>query len=160
MPPREKLKEYQGILFDPETGKSYYSAREGELPQETRYTFERATWTGPFRMEIPWPWLNPISFATTPTALDVYGRCVDAIAVLNRANSLHLAVMLDEEPKYLGPFTRTIERQIVVLRAGDPLENFSAGQIAGNIIRRGEAEAMKTWVAEVLHAYRNRRREE
>ena len=59
----DRLKEYNGIYFDPETGMTYRS--DGS---NTGYTFERATWTGPFGLLFSWPWLNPIAFATRETA--------------------------------------------------------------------------------------------
>ena len=138
----EKLAElpvYFGLSFDPATGKTYNS--DGV---DTGFTFERATWTGPFRMDIPWPWLNPISFATHDTGVKV-------LHFARNSAPTHLSVTLDEQPKNLGPFTRTIERQITVSN-GATEENFSAGWMASSIIRHGEKRAAEFWLAELKQA--------
>lgn len=134
-----ELPEYQGIFFDPATGKTYLS--DGT---ETGFTFERARWTGPFGLHFSWPWLNPISFATHETAVKV---CAFARAALPP----HLSVEIDEERKDLGPFTRTVERLIVVKGAGRE-ESFSAGMLANSIIRHGVPTATLYFQAEVRRA--------
>ena len=63
----------------------------------------------------------------------------------------HLIVEIDEENKDLGPFTRTIERLIVVKGASRE-ESFSAGLLANSIIRHGMPTATKYFQAEVRQA--------
>jgi hypothetical protein len=106
----------------------------------TGFTFERARWTGPFGLHFSWPFLNPLGFATHETA----------VKILNWARSFApptLTVALDETQKNLGPFTRTVERQIVV-SDGTQAEVFSAGLLANSIIRNGEARAAESFKAE------------
>jgi hypothetical protein len=134
-----EMPQYFGLYFDPETGMTY----TGDGTQ-TGYTFERATWTGPFGLHFNWPWLNPISFATKETGVKVL-RFARGVAPQS------LAVSLDETSKTVGPFTRTIERSIVVSN-GDTEENFSAGWLASSIIRHGETMARKLWLAELKQA--------
>ncbi len=120
------LPNYSGILFDPQTGKTYR-----EDGSDTGFTFERARWTGPFGIDFSWPWLNPISFATAASAQRV-------LAWARAIAPATLAVTLDERVNIVGPFTRTIERLIVVTDLGDRSESFSAGWLANSIIRHGE----------------------
>ena len=131
--------EFSGIFFDPATGKSYLA--DGT---DTGYTFERARWTGPFGLHFAWPWLNPVAFATHDTAVKVLGFARAALQP-------HLSVDIDEEKKDLGPFTRTIERMIVVKGAGRE-ESFSAGWLANSIIRHGLQTAGKYFQSEVRQA--------
>jgi hypothetical protein len=138
----EKLAElpvYFGISIDPETGKSYTG--DGV---ETGFTFERATWTGPFGLVINWPRLNPISFATHDTGEKV-------LQFAKQAVPRDLRVSLDESQRVVGPFTRTVERLIVVSN-GQTEENFSAGWMASSIIRHGEKRAAELWAAELKQA--------
>ena len=133
------LPEYGGLYFDPDTGKMYR-----EDGTDTTFTFERATWTGPFGVQFQWPWLNPIGFATRETAL----RALDFVKSILPDK---LAVTLDEVNRITGPFTRTVERQIVVFD-GDLEQSFSAGWIANSLIRNGEQRATEYFRAEVRRA--------
>ncbi len=129
------LSNYSGIYFDPETGKTYR-----EDGTDTGYTFERARWTGPFGITA-WPWLNPISFATADTA----NRVLEWARAIAPAP---LAVTLDDRNNILGPFTRTVERLIVITDLGGKAESFSAGWLANSIIRHGERTAAAYFQAE------------
>ncbi|MCC6587716.1 MAG: hypothetical protein IT168_13560 [Bryobacterales bacterium] len=134
-----ELPDYSGIFFDPDTGKSYLA--DGT---DTGFTFERARWTGPWNLHFSWPFLNPISFATHETGLKV----------LNFARQVvpsHMSVELDESQKVVGPFSRTIERLIVV-KSGSTEESFSAGMLANSIIRNGEKNAKTYFAAELRYA--------
>jgi hypothetical protein len=138
----EKLAElpvYFGLHFDPATGKTYTG--DGV---DTGFTFERATWSGPFGLAINWPWLNPISFATHETAVKV-------LEFARKAAPVNLLVNLDETQRVVGPFTRTVERHIVVSN-GMTEESFSAGWMASSIIRHGEQRAAVLWTAELKHS--------
>ena len=129
------LPEYHGLFFDPETGKMYR-----EDGTDTGFTFERARWTGPFGLHLNWPFLNPIGFATHETS----------IKILNWAQSFappSLTIHLDEERKDLGPFTRTVERTIVVSDSSRK-EQYSAGLLANSVIRNGWDRAAESWKAE------------
>ena len=128
-----------GLYFDPSSGKTYT-----EDGTETGFTFERATWTGPFGLHFNWPWLNPISFATKETGVRV-------LQFARGAAPKTLAVSLDETNRIVGPFTRTVERSIVVSSGGTE-ETFSAGWMASSIIRHGEKRAGELWLAELKHA--------
>ena len=129
------LREYSGIFFDPATGKTYRT--DGA---DTGYTFENARWAGPFGMHLTWPWLNPIGFATAETA--------DRILAWARSIAPPtLRVTLDDTQNIMGPFTRTIERRIVV-SDGANSEQFSAGWLANSIIRNGEMLAARSFQAE------------
>lgn len=130
-----ELPEYWGIYFDPATGMTYR-----EDGSETGYTFERARWTGPFGIDLNWPFLNPLGFATHDTG----------VKVLNWARSFApptLTISLDETKKWMGPFSRTIERLIVV-SDGSTEETFSAGLLANSIIRHGADRAAELFKAE------------
>lgn len=134
-----ELPDYSGIFFDPDTGKSYLA--DGT---DTGFTFERARWTGPWNLHFSWPFLNPISFATHETGLKV----------LNFARQVvpsHMSVELDESQKVVGPFSRTIERLIVV-KSGSTEESFSAGMLANSIIRNGEKNAKTYFATELRYA--------
>ncbi len=130
-----ELPEYSGLFFDPETGHMYR-----EDGADTGFTFERARWSGPFNIIISWPWLNPISFATHDTAVKVlqFGRTLAPAGV---------TLSLDEAKKDLGPFSRTVERLIIV-SDGSHEESYSAGWVANSIIRNGETRAAESWKAE------------
>ncbi|MEZ5357030.1 MAG: hypothetical protein R2762_30690 [Bryobacteraceae bacterium] len=130
-----KLPEYWGLYFDRATGMTYRS--DGT---ETGWTFESATWTGPFGFHFQWPWLNPLGFATHETAMKVL-----AFAKSFAPPSLRLE--MDEERKDLGPFYRTVERTLVVTD-GARTEQFAAGWIANSIIRNGERAAAESLRAE------------
>lgn len=132
----EDLREYSGLFFDPATGKMYLS--DGT---DTGYTFENARWAGPFGMHLTWPWLNPIGFATHATAERILSWCR---SIAPRG----LSAMLDESQNVLGPFYRTIERRIVVT-SGERREEFAAGWLANSIIRNGETQAARSWIAEL-----------
>ncbi|MBM3795122.1 MAG: hypothetical protein FJW31_13870 [Acidobacteria bacterium] len=129
-----ELREYSGIFFDPATGKSYRD--DGT---DTGYTFENARWTGPFGMHLTWPWLNPIGFATAETATRI-------LAWARSIAPSTLTVTLDDSQNIMGPFTRTIERRIVV-SDGANSEQFSAGWLANSIIRNGETLAARSFQA-------------
>ncbi|MBK5293960.1 MAG: hypothetical protein JJE04_20080 [Acidobacteriia bacterium] len=133
------LPNYNGILFDPSTGKTY--TEEGV---DTGFTFEVASWTGPFGLHYSWPWLNPISFATRDTALKVLQFAKNAVP--------RISVVMDEEKRVTGPFTRTVERSIVV-SDGATEETFSAGMLANSIIRNGEKYASVLFQAEIRAAH-------
>ena len=132
------LPNYHGIYFDPATGKTYR-----EDGTDTGFTFEHPTWTGPFGLHFQWPWLNPLTFASYETA----------IKVLHFVRGLlpKVSVSLDEENRISGPFTRTVERLIVV-SDGHTEESFNAGLLANSIIRVGEKLAAQSFLAEVKHA--------
>jgi hypothetical protein len=131
----KRLPEYWGLYFDRATGMTYRS--DGT---ETGWTFENATWTGPFGFHFQWPWLNPLGFASHETGLRVleFARSIAPPA-------LHLSI--DDERKDLGPFYRTVERMLVVTD-GMRTESFSAGLIANSIIRNGEQAAAVSVKAE------------
>ena len=131
-----ELTDYYGIYFDPDTGKTYLA--DGT---DTGFTFERARWTGPWGLHLAWPFLNPISFATHETAL----KALDFVRSIVPS---HFSVDLDESQKIVGPFSRTIERLIVVT-AGTTEESFSAGLIANSIIRQGQSNAAVYFAAEL-----------
>lgn len=133
------LQEFNGLYFDPETGKTYR-----EDGTETGYTFERARWTGPYGLHFAWPYLNPFSFATHDTGVKMTDF---AKSVLPKS----LSVRLDEEKKDLGPFTRTVER-LVVVSNGVKTESFSAGMLANSVIRNGAQWAGMSFVTEVKQA--------
>jgi hypothetical protein len=130
---------YGGLYFDPDTGKTYR-----EDGTDTTYTFERATWTGLFGWHFSWPWLNPFGFATRETAL----RMLDFVRTVAPEK---FAVTMDETNRITGPFTRTVERQIVV-SDGETEESFSAGWLANSIIRNGEPQAAEQFRAELRRA--------
>ncbi len=130
------LPAYSGLFYDPDTGMTYK-----EDGTETGFTFERATWTGPFGIHFQWPWLNPIGFATRETGRKVLAFCKGAAPK-------GLAVNLDESNRIVGPFTRTIERLIVVTD-GDKEESYSAGWLAHSLIRNGEQRAATHWLDEL-----------
>ncbi|MBM3736985.1 MAG: hypothetical protein FJW39_14485 [Acidobacteria bacterium] len=135
----EKLPMYGGFYYDPATGKLYW-----EDGRDTTFTFERATWTGPFGIHFSWPWLNPIGFATRETALRVLNFCRGALPE-------KLSVTLDESDRIVGPFSRTVERTIVV-SDGSREENYSAGWLANSIIRNGNEQAARMFRSEVRGA--------
>ena len=130
------LPNYGGIYFDPATGKSYR-----EDGSDTGFTFEHARWTGPFGFNFAWPWLNPISFATADTATKV-------LAWARAIAPATLAITIDDRMNIVGPFTRTVERLIVVTDIGNNSESFSAGWLASSIIRHGERTAAGYFQAE------------
>ena len=134
-----QLPVYFGLYYDSSSGKTYT-----EDGAETGFTFERASWTGPFGLHLNCPWLNPISFATHQTGARV-------LQFARGVAPKSLAVSLDETSKTVGPFTRTIERSIVVSN-GDAGESFSAGWMASSIIRHGEKRAGELWLAELKQA--------
>jgi hypothetical protein len=131
----QELPEYNGLFFDPDTGHMYREDGTG-----TGFTFERARWTGPFNLHFSWPWLNPIAFATHETAMKIlqFGHAIAPPSV---------TMELDEARKDLGPFTRTVERLIVVSN-GTRSESYSAGWLANSIIRNGDKAAAESWKAE------------
>jgi hypothetical protein len=132
------LPNFNGLLFDPETGKAYL-----EDGTDTGITLERAKWTGPFNIHLDWPYLNPVSFATHETALKVLEFCKLALP----ANS-GITVAIDEEKKNMGPFTRTIER-LIVATSSSKTEQFSAGWLARGIAVNGPVYQAKSWLAEL-----------
>lgn len=130
-----KLSNYYGIYFDPATGKSYR-----EDGSDTGFTFEAARWSGPFGLHLSFPWLNPFSFATEETARKILAW---ALAIAPK----EITVTLDESQNILGPFTRTLERRLIVSDGGKQ-EQFSAGMLANSIIRNGEQIAANSFMAE------------
>jgi hypothetical protein len=135
-----KLTDYSGIFFDRSTGKTYR-----EDGTDTGWTFERATWTGPFGLHLTWPWLNPISFATAETAERI-------LAWARRVAHPSFTVDLDDRQTVIGPFTRTVERLIVVTDKSGRSEQFSAGWLANSFIRHGEKLATQYFLAELWNA--------
>ena len=133
------MRDLNGLFFDAATGKMY--KEDGSF---TGFTFERATWTGPFGLAIPWPWLNPLSFATAETAKKIRD-IVETWLVTQPMNFIGWKVTVDEQ-KVTGPFTRTLERQIVVEKFGVS-EQYSAGELANSIMRQGEEVAKKQFFA-------------
>lgn len=91
-------------------------------------------------MHLTWPWLNPIGFASAETAARI-------LAWARSIAPPTLTVTLDDTQNILGPFTRTIERRIVV-SDGANSEQFSAGWLANSIIRNGETLAARSFQAE------------
>ncbi|MEZ5404132.1 MAG: hypothetical protein R2729_30915 [Bryobacteraceae bacterium] len=130
-----RLPQYWGLYFDRSTGMTYHS--DGT---PTGWTFENATWSGPFNFHFQWPFLNPLGFATHETAVKV-------LAFAKSFAPPSLQVWLDEEQKDLGPFYRTVERQLVVSDGGRT-EQFGCGWIANSIIRNGEKAAAVSMKAE------------
>lgn len=130
-----KLSNYYGIYFDPSTGRSYR-----EDGTDTGFTFEAARWTGPFGLHLTWPWLNPFSFATEETAKKILAW---ARAFAPRG----ITITLDDSQNIVGPFTRTIERRLIVSDGGKE-EQYSAGMLANSIIRNGEQYAANSFKAE------------
>jgi hypothetical protein len=133
-----ELPEYHGIFFDARTGKTYT-----EDGRETGFTFEDARWTGPFGLHFFWPKLNPLGFATKETGLKVLHWATNLLP--------GLSVSLDEADRVAGPFTRTVERMIVV-SDGSAQEAFNAGWLANSIIRNGQKQAGVSFLAEVRQA--------
>lgn len=131
----ESLPNYWGIYYDAATGMTYR-----EDGSATGFTFEHAKWTGPFGLHFNWPFLNPLGFATAETAEKVLGWARSFAPA-------SLELRIDDERKDLGPFTRTVERQIVV-SDGAREESFSAGFLANSIIRNGEKAAADSFKAE------------
>jgi len=136
------MREIQGLLFDEQTGKAYLPVEGGE-PIDTGFTFENPVWTGPFGLHLFWPNLNPWLFATRETAAAVLAMVQERFA---HEAGLHIG--LDETDKIVGPFTRTLERNIVISR-GEASENFNVGLIATGIIRNGPQAAMAGLRAEM-----------
>ena len=149
------MRNFNGILFDQETGKTYFSRWEDATPQDTGFTFERASWTGPrqwaplvgvfnfFGNNVTGA-LNPLLFATIETALTVR-------AWANRLLKDGLTAEIDETDRIVGPVSRTTERLSVVSR-GDSKQDFNAGNLAVSIIRHGENAASVYFLAEVRAA--------
>jgi len=149
----------EGVWFDPRDGKTYFARNEGDPLEFTGFTFEDAFWVGP-RWATPLIgvfnfWgnsvsgkLNPLGFATAETAEKVLRYCRDWAPELD--------VWLDDgsdRNKVVGPFSRTIERNIVAT-ATEMLasETFSAGRLAVSIFRNGPTHARIQWRAELRNA--------
>jgi len=130
-----ELPEYFGLHFDATTGMMYYP--DGT---ETGFTFEKAHWTGPFGLHLPWPWLNPLAFATQETA----GKMLRFARTIAPAK---LTVEMDDTQRVTGPFTRTVER-LIVISDGGTAQQFSAGWMANTVIRQGETRAAESFRAE------------
>jgi len=138
-----QMREIQGLLFDPATGKVYLPAESAlSDPIDTGYTFEYARWTGPFGLHFNWPNLNPLGFATHETATAILAVVQERFA----HEGLHIG--LDEVNRVVGPFTRTVERYIVISR-GETAETFNAGWLTNGIIRNGPERAMNSLRAEM-----------
>jgi hypothetical protein len=131
-----QLPEYYGLYFDPESGHSYLA--DGT---DTGFTFERARWSGPFNLHLDWPFLNPFDFATHESALKV-------LSIVRAVVPPHISCTLDETPKNFGPFTRTVQRYIVV-NQNNRSEQYSAGALANSIIRNGVQLAGQSFLAEL-----------
>ena len=138
------MKDLNGLFFDASTGKVY--KEDGTY---SGFTFERPTWTGPFGLAISWPFLNPLSFATDETARKVRD-IVETWLTTMPMNFVGWKVTVEEQ-KVTGPFTRTLERQIVIEKFGVS-ELHSAGMLANSIIRQGEEVAKKQFLAELRTA--------
>ena len=119
------LPPYDGIRLDRRTGKAYLD--DGT---DIGITFEPASWM--------WPWLNPTSFATAETARQV-------LAWAHRAAPPTLAVTIGEQRRLLGPFTRALERRVVLTDLAGRSASFSAGLLAVSMIRDGEAAAARAF---------------
>lgn len=158
----ENLVNYNDIYFDRATGKTYiYQRRDGSMGTledeserpflklvETPFTFESATWSGTFGWitSASWPWLHPLGFATMETAKRVLEYCKNTVVFRDP----NLGVYIYDKDRVTGPFRRTIEKDIQVANhKTNETHYYSAGRIAERIIRRGIAEAMQGWVAEV-----------
>lgn len=139
----QRLPEYWGLYFDPSTGMTYYP--NGET---TSWTFERATWSGPFGLHFAWPFLNPLGFATEESATRLLAICERWLREYPQ-----LRLELDDKARDLGPFTRTVERQIIVHASSERSETFSCGLMINSIIRNGDARARESWLWE-LHTAR------
>jgi len=137
------MKEFHGLFFDPNTGKTYIETPEGEKVF-TGFTFEDAEWTGPFGLHFSWPKLNPFAFATMETAETVLA------IVTNRFRNSGITFTI-ESRGVTGPFTRTPER-VIRATSGNTMEEFSAGWLANSIIRNGVDAAMKSFKAELVYA--------
>lgn len=138
------MRDLNGLFFDAATGKVY--KEDGTY---SGFTFEHPTWTGPFGIAIPWPFLNPLSFATVETAKKIR-EIVEIWLVTMPINHVGWKVTVEEQ-KVTGPFTRTLERQIVIEKFGVS-ELHSAGMLANSIIRQGEEVAKRQFLAELRAA--------
>jgi hypothetical protein len=122
-----RLREYDNILFDPVTLETYWRKSE-TVVSATWLTFEAATWRGTFGQltHLHWPWLHPMGFATADTA--------NQAATIARLYLFghDVSVEVVENNRITGPFSRTVERQLVVVANTnkDKREEFSAGRFA------------------------------
>jgi len=140
------MKDFNGVFFDVATGKTYKD--DGTF---TGFTFEPLpTWTGPFGLAISWPFLNPLSFATDETARKVRD-IVETWLTTMPMNFVGWKVEMDDRQRVTGPFTRTVERMIVVEKFGNS-EQYSAGMLANSIIRNKESGARTSFLAELRTA--------
>lgn len=116
----------------------------------TGWTFEPAQWQGPFGANW-WPWLNPFSFATADTAnkiLALFGPVATQTSDTAIRHATGYQAVIDDDGHIVGPFTRTVERLLVV-SYGDKFQNYSCGLLACNVIRRGALPAMQSWAYEL-----------
>lgn len=130
------LPRYGGIYFDPASGMTYRA--DGS---STGFTFERPRWSGPCGLGFWWPWLSPMPFATAETASSVF-------AWVRAAAPPSLAVTLEDKRKRAGPFTRTLERRILLTDLSGRSQSFSAGSLAHSIISNGAHAAAEAFMAE------------
>ena len=140
----QNFQDLQGIFFDPFTGKAY--KEDGTY---SGYTFEVPRWTGPFGLAIQWQFLNPLSFATAETAEKIRAMVEGWLAYI--PNHGHGWIVKVEEQKVVGPFTRTVERQIRVYRFEESgrFHESSAGMLANALIRNPEEQAKRSFFAEM-----------
>jgi len=138
------FQDLQGIFFDPSTGKSY--KEDGTY---TGFAFEVPRWTGPFGLAIQWAFLNPLSFATAETAEKIRAMVESWLTHISSQNQGWIVKV--EEQKVVGPFTRTVERQIRVYRFGESgrFHESSAGMLANSLIRNSEEQAKRSFFAEM-----------
>lgn len=137
-----RLVDHSGILFDPETGETYFRLHEWEPLRQTPYTFERARWSGPFGLGWHSPWLSPLSFATIETAKMIF-HWVRQITPSTLDWSMD-----DSRGTIIGPFSRTPQR-LVYLAGGLDDRSWGCGELAVTIIRQGEPVARKQFLAEL-----------
>jgi len=126
---------------------------QGARLQPASFTFERPAWTGPWGLRFQAPWLTPVSFATAATAAAVCEVCQGALDDLSAELRRTFTARVVDVSKRIGPWQRTVERRINVLAGRLPIAGYPAGQVAGLIIRRGEREAMRHWIAEIQDAW-------
>lgn len=133
------LKDCNGVYVDYVTGVAYTDDGQGNAVS-TGWTFELARWTGPFGLHLTFPWLNPLSFATHESAVRI-------LEWARKFAPREITIRLDEDQNIIGPFTRTIERRLIV-SDGARQEQYSCGMLANSIIRNGEQYAKTSFVAE------------
>lgn len=113
------------------------------IAERTPYTFEDARWSNPIANMMVAAFgqrLNPFSFATAETAREMLALVTSMVAKLSGAYVVELT-----QNKISGIFQRTAERHIRITNtASGAFEDYSAGQIAANVINRGVEHAMNS----------------